>query len=188
MERVKIVEWKNVSLVVLEEADTQIMYKWINNINIAKYLWSANNIWTLEREKEYVTSAYKKNDTKVFWIYLNQEEKYIWNIDLFDISLINKNAVLWIVIFDEDSLWKWYWSEAIELILDYWFKVQWLQKVSLWAHLFNTRAIKSYEKVWFKKVWIRKKQNFVLWEFHDDVIMEIFDLEFYENRESKFKI
>ncbi len=179
MQRIKILEWDKVSLVVPEKQDIEIWYKGINNIETQSYLGSM--YWDIifkEDEEDYYELVRKNKNNRLFCIYINNEKKVIWNINLFDIDLLNRKAELWIVIFDIENRNKWYWSESINLILKFWFKALWLNKIKLRFVDFNERAQKVYEKIWFKKCWELKEEVFRNWEFHNDIYMEIFSKDF----------
>lgn len=177
--RIKILEWDKISLVVPDRQDIEIWYKWVNNIETQSYLWTV--FWTIisrESEEKHFEWLNKDNTQLTFSIYINIEKKVIWNISLMKIDYKNRRAELWIAIFDNDNQNKWYWSEAIRLIQKYIFEVLWLNKLYLRYISNNTRAWKVYSKLWFKETWRLKEHNYVLWEYRDDVLMEIMKTEY----------
>ena len=179
MKRIKILEWKKISLVVPEKQDIEMWYKWINDIETQAVLWSMYwNIIFKEDEEEFYEIIRKDKNKRMFMIYVNKDKKVIWNIDLMNIDFQHRKATLWIVIFDKDSREKWYWTESIKLILKYWFEVLGLNKVNLKFIDFNSRAKKVYEKIWFKECGRLKEEMFVNWKYHDDIYMEIFARDF----------
>ncbi len=179
MERIKILEWKNISFVVPEKQDIELWYKWINDFETQSYLGSMyGNIIFKEDEEEYYEIVRKDKTNKLFMIYVNDDKKVIWNINLFKLDFFNRKAELWVAIFDKNSREKWYGTESIKLILKYWFEVLWLNKINLRFIEFNKRAQKVYEKVWFKECWRLKQESFRNWKFYDDIYMEIFARDF----------
>lgn len=185
MERVKILSWDKVSLVVPEKEDVKLWYKWVNDIENQMYLWSM--FWRIISEKseeEFFENLNKTDDNITFSIYVEEINKSIWNIWLIKLDYKSSNAELWIAIFDKENQNKWYWTEAIKLIQKYVFEILWLNKFYLRYISFNTRAWKVYEKCWFKSVWIMKKHEYRMWSYHDIVIMEILKEEYLNQKNS----
>lgn len=179
MERIKVLSWEKVSLIVPEKEDTKIWYAWVNDIETQSYLGSMyGEIITLEDEEEYYESIRKDTSTKLFCIYTEEFKKVIWNISLMWVDYKNRKAELWIAIFDKESQNKWYGTESIKLMLKYAFEVLWLNKVNLRFVEFNKRAQAVYVKIWFKQVWRLKKEIFINWKLHDYILMEIFAKDF----------
>ena len=179
MKRIKVLEWKRVSLVVPEKQDINLWYEGMNNLEISKNIvFNFWKVWHLEDEENYYEIQRKNNDTQMFCIYLNDEKEVIWNISLSKINKLSRNAEFWVVIFKEDKLGKWYWTEAVKLILKFSFEIIWLHKIYGRYVWFNERAWKSYQKVWFKEVWIFKEQEFLMWKYYDSILIEIFRDEF----------
>ena len=177
--RVKIIEWNNVSLVVPEKQDIELWYRWVNDIEIQSYLWSM--FWTIisrESEEEYYNSINKDEKQLTFSIYVNKNKKIIWNISLMNIDYKNNHTELWIAIFDKDNQNKWYWSESIKLIQKYVFEILGLNKLYLRYVSSNDRAWKIYSKLGFIEIWRMKDHNYALWEYRDDVFMEIMKREY----------
>lgn len=181
MERVKVISWNRVSLVVPEKYDIDLWYKWINDTEIQSFLWPV--FWSIiskKSEEDFFESLNKDNKTLTFSIYSEELNKSIWNISLNSIDYKNNHSELWIAIFDKDNQNKGYWTEAIKLILKYAFEILWLNKVYLRYISNNSRAKEVYEKCWFTEVWRMKNHEYRFWEYYDDVIMEIFGDEYIE--------
>ncbi len=173
MKRIKILEWENISLVVPEREDIILWYEWINNIDTQTSLGQYWNIYYKEDEEECYENLRKDKTLKTFSIFVNKLEKTIWNISLMNIDNMSRNAEIWIMISDKDEQNKWYWTEALKLILKYAFEVLGLHKVCLKFIDFNKRAEKVYDKVWFKKVWILKDERYIFWKYNDVILMEL---------------
>jgi len=174
MERVKVLTWERLSLVVPEKEDVKLWYKWVNDIENQAYLWSI--FWTIISEKseeEFFEGLNKNDNTITFSIYVEDLKKTIWNIWLIKIDYKARHAELWVAIFDKDNQNKWYWTEAITLMQKYVFEVLWLNKFYLRYVSMNTRAWKVYEKCWFKENWIMRDHEYRMWEYYDSVLMEM---------------
>lgn len=177
--RIKVLESNNVSLIVPEIQDIDVWYKWVNDIWIQSYLWTVFwTVITIEKEKEYYENLNKNDKSVTFSIYLNNENIVIWNISLMNIDYKNKHSELWVAIFDKDYLNKWYWSEAIKLIMKYNFDILGMNKLYLKYVDSNARAWKVYLNLWFKEIWRLKEHNYAFWKFRDDVLMELLKKEY----------
>jgi len=183
MKRIKILEWKKVSLVVPEKQDIKLWYEGMNNLEIWKNIvYTFWKVWHLEDEEEFYEIQRKRVDSQMFCIYENETKEVIWNIALNKIDKLARNSEFWVVIFKENKLWKWYWTEAIKLLLEFAFEKIWLHKVYGRYVDFNKRWGKAYEKVWFRKVWIFKEHEFIMWEYYDQILIEIMREEYLENK------
>ena len=185
-ERVKIMKGKLVSLVVPEREDVVFWYKALNNPQINQYLWTWQNLYTLEFEEKYYDKLIDSNDIIQFSIMNNKLWEIIWNITLDKISHFHKTASFWMFIGEVKNHEKWYWTEALLLLLNYAFKVQWLRKISASYLSNNPRAEHVYKKVWFKEIWTKKDHFYKYWEYYDEVLIEVFKDEFYEANKDYF--
>ncbi len=183
MQRIKILTWEKVYLVVPEEQDIEVWYKWVNDIENQSFLWTMFwNIITYKNEKEYFENLNKDDKQLTFSIYVENIKKTIWNISLLNIDYKNSHCELWIAVFDKENQDKWYWSEAIKLIQKYAFEVLWLNKLYLRYISSNPRAWHVYSKLWFVEIWIMKQQEYRFWEYFDVVIMEILREEYLSTK------
>ena len=68
MERVKMLSWDKVSLVVPEREDIDIWYKWINDIETQSFLWEA--FWSIimkKYEEEKIKTIGSENIMMKYW-------------------------------------------------------------------------------------------------------------------------
>ena len=178
MNRIIILKKEKTALVVPEKQDVNIWVKWINDLEISQYITTYWTILTKENEEEFYNEMINDKNSRYFSIYSLTENKSIWNSILTWIAFNRWVAEIWITIFDKESQNKWHWSEVIKMLLEFWFNILWLRKLRLRVFWNNNRAKHVYEKVWFKNVWVFKKEYFRNWEFIDENIMEIFREDF----------
>lgn len=179
MERIVFVPWERISLVIPEKEDLDVMYKAINNVNIIKHLQPIRHN-TRETEEKFLNSKLESAD-KFFVIMLNDTKEIIGWVAFNDYNQNNRNWEIWICLYDESKMSKWYWTEAMKLFLKYAFEYIWSNKVKLNVYANNLRAKTSYEKCWFKEVWVFKQEHYIMWEYVDSIAMELLRSE-YENR------
>lgn len=176
MERVVFIWWKKVSLSIPEERDLEIMYRWINNINISQYLAPIRTI-SLNAEKEYLEK--QMEHWKHFFVITENENQWvIGGIGFHDFDERARRAEIWISLYKEEFLWRWFGTEAMSLIQKYAFEYIGLHKLTLKLFWFNKRAYASYIKSWFQEVGRLKDHVYTLWWYHDEIIMEIMRSEY----------
>lgn len=181
MERIIVLKWEKVALVVPEREDSVLWYKFINDIENQIFLNQRWRLASLEAEYEYYDNLKNRNDKKMLSIMILESKKIIWSISLFDISEKNNNAVLWVLLWDKQEQNKWFWTETISLMLKYWFEVLGLHKIKLEALETNSRAIRVYEKCWFKEYWRAKEEYFDWDKYFDTVCMEILRKDYFSS-------
>lgn len=176
-ERVKIYSNEWISLVIPEKQDHEAWYRWISNPEVNQYMWDAI-VWKLqskESSEERYAQINSQDDAIFFWMYDDEKKKYLGNICLADIDYKARKAELGIVIFDLENTSKWVWTKSIKMLLKHAFEVLWLNKIYFEVLGTNVRAIKCYEKCWFKEVWRLKDHHYRMWKYHDLVWMEMFN-------------
>ena len=96
--------------------------------------------------------------------------KVIGDLELDHINWNKHEAELRIRIGDKKSLGKGYGTEALRLLLEYWFEEKKFKRIYLRVYQFNHRAIRCYLKNGFKQIGIlqRRQEN---WK--DIILMEI---------------
>ena len=90
----------------------------------------------------------------------------------------NRRAQLAIMIGEKEFWGRGVGQEAVTLLLDYGFNILNLNSVELGAYAFNTRAIRCYERVGFKRVGVLRESRILGGVAHDTVVMDILASEF----------
>lgn len=181
IKRVEVLTWERISLVVPEKQDVEVFYRWVNDIETQSYLGLVPWIIITREKEESLYDRFNKDNTNLtFSIYIKKEKRVIWTISLKKINYINSHTELCIVILDKNNQDKWYWTEAIKLLQKYVFEVLWLNKLYLRYISINKRAWKVYSNLGFKEVGVMKKHNYALWEYSDEITMEIMKEEYFE--------
>ena len=164
--------------------DYEIWTKCMNDARITDGINQTKAILSIKKEKEFLEKySQDSSDTKAFAIIRKDNDKMLWITDLWDINHIDQTARLGISIWDAEEHNKWYWTDAINAILLFWFHTLNLRNIDLHVFSFNEWAIKCYQKVWFKEYWRRKETHYCNWKFRDEIYMDITKVE----REEKNK-
>ena len=153
--------------------------QWLNDFQTTDYLGRSSYIITLESEKQYFEETIDKNYN--FFIVTLDDDKLIGTVGLEKFDAINRTATLGIFIGDKEYRSQGYGTEAIKLILDYGFNYLNLNNIKLDLMSFNERALKCYQKCWFKEYGRRRKCKFINGKYYDCIEMDILAEEFKES-------
>lgn len=163
--------------------DLPYMRKWVNDIEITKYL---SHIFlyphTLNTTESFLNSILEGNSgIKGFIIAHKATEEYIGQIDLIKIDWINRIGTLGIVIGSREYLGKGYGTEAIKLIQKFAFNSLNLNKLDLEVRDYNERAIKCYKKCGFQEEGRIREAFFVDGKYTDTIFMGILKREYLQS-------
>lgn len=102
--------------------------------------------------KEWVEKSLKEEEHSLFWftIRAREDQRLLGDISLFITNWNHREAFVGLGIGPRDFWGKGYGTEAMKLILEYAFVELNLQRVTLNVFEYNSRAIRSYEKVGFR--------------------------------------
>ena len=165
----------NVYLSPVNANDYELFTKWMNDSRISDWVNNTKSIISIISEKDFLENISKDNDptTKAFVIIKKDEDKLLWMVDLWRINYIDQIATIWIWIGDFEEHNKWYWTDAINAILLFWFHTLNLRNIDLHVYAFNENAIRCYQKVWFKEYGRRRESHYCNWKFRDEIYMDI---------------
>ena len=121
-------------------------------------------------EEEWINDKSKGYN---FAIVLRDGNKLIGNVSLVDINHVNQTATLGVFIGDAENRNKGYGKEAIKLLLEYGFNTLNLNNIMLSVYSFNKNAIRTYEKIGFKKIGFRRNAIYRDGRFYNDIYMDI---------------
>jgi diamine N-acetyltransferase len=165
----------NIYLRALEPEDLEFVYAIENN----ESFWEVSNTQTPYSRfliRQYLENAHQDiYEAKQFRlaICLNDSQKPIGLIDLFDFDPKNSRSGVGLVIADLASRNKGIGSEALELIINYSF--QQLQLHQLYANIGsdNEISLQLFTKFGFQKIGIKKDWNRVQNCFKDELLFQL---------------
>ncbi len=157
--------------------DAPILYKAASVPEIAQYMtWKTpkNFEETESFVKNTVKNAYKETYLRLAVIY---KWEICWQISLENIQefvLDSKvdNATMWYWMFKKFQ-GKWIMTEAVKWLIDFAFKILELNKLKISHHWNNIASQKVIKKLWFKYVWIYKKDFFKDNLWGDSIVYEL---------------
>lgn len=151
--------------------DVEQYVRWMNDLEVTRYLGQASRCYSLEAEKKALEQMVSEGHN--YAIVLKEEDRLIGNISLMDVNSLFRRAELGIFIGDTGDRGRGYGQEAIGLLIDYGFRFLNLKNIMLKVYSGNTRAIHVYQKCGFREFGRRTKCLFVDNEWHDEIFMEI---------------
>ena len=165
----------NIYLSPLNTEDFEILTKWLNDDRISDWVNNTKAILSLTSEKAFLENISRNEDPtiKALAIIKKEGDKFLWIVDLSKINYIDQIATIWISIWDFEEHNKWYWADALNAILLYWFHTLNLKNIDLRVYAFNESAIRCYQKVWFKEYGRRRESHYCNWKFRDEIYMDI---------------
>jgi len=156
----------------MDPNDLEIYTKWMNDIEVTRWLTMHSSVLSLPAERAWLEVATKDTNNYQFAIVLRDGNRLIGNIGLMDVQQINRRATLGIFIGEAEDRSKGYGSEAIKLLLGYCFNWLGLRNIDLHVNSGNARAIACYKKAGFIEYGRRHGAVFADGRWHDDVLME----------------
>ncbi len=165
---------KQIYLRSLEPTDIDTLYKWENDSEN----WLISNTQTPFSKfvlEQYLASSHEDIYTvkQLRLLICNNDNQSIGTIDLFDFDPNNLRVGIGILIAEKTERKKAYASEAIQLLIDYCFKVLNLKQLYCNITTDNENSILLFQKNGFqitgiKKQWIRDGKN-----FKDELILQL---------------
>jgi RimJ/RimL family protein N-acetyltransferase len=131
----------------------------------------------LDRMREDVADTIRQRE-HVFSIVELQADRLIGRGLLFNVDLVNRSAMLGVVIGEKELWGRGYGQDATRLLLEYAFGLLNLNSIMLGAFSFNERAIQAYRRVGFKEIGRRRQARIIAGRAYDVILMDILAEEF----------
>jgi len=162
--------------------DAHLYKSWINDLEVGINLGATPQILTLEKEKEVLERITKSESSYSFAIIEKKNDRLIGSISLMCVDLINRRAMLGIVIGDKNYWNGGFGTEATGLMLDYGFNILNLNSVYLNVFSYNKRGIRCYEKCGFRVAGKLRESRLFADKYYDTVMMDILKDEYKGGR------
>lgn len=133
-----------------------------------------------EEETELIQNMNKNKSNAYNFAITTLDGIYIGGCGYMKLSQKDGTCMVGISIADKNYWGKGYGTDAMRVLLRFLFGELNLRKVQLGVFSYNTRGIKSYEKIGFKAEGIFKEQIYRDHAYHDELRMAIFKNEFLE--------
>lgn len=154
----------------LDVKDIEIRTKWLQNPLIMKNLgWQIRKGTTYDDTKRWFDNYVKNEYDQRFIIEINKSPVGI--VGLTDINPIDKNAMLYIIIGEDDYRGQGIGRKACEFIINYGFNNLKLHKINLEVNSYNNFAIRLYKSLGFVEEGCLKEQIYLDNTYHDEIYM-----------------
>lgn len=141
---------ERVALGPLDRSFLPKLHRWISDLEVARFLFAAHNVYTAEDELEWYESSRKNPQLQHLAIFKRDTADLLGSCTLFAIDRINLNAEIGMCVGSREHRGRGYGTDALRLLCDYAFNVHNLRMVYLRVFEGNLRARRCYEKVGFK--------------------------------------
>lgn len=166
-----------VYLDLVTDDDVPQFAKWGRSMELMRYLWIDAVVPQTEEEWKASVAGWresrKNNRMYPFSIRATQDHALLGYLFYMQIHWRNRHALIGIAIGNSDYWGGGYGTEAMRLALRYGFMEMNLNRVQLEVFAYNTRAVRSYEKVGFKLEGTLRQWLLRDGEYHDVHIMGI---------------
>ena len=171
---------KKVILIPVCKNHLDSFVKWFNDNEITQYI-----AWFLplnyEKEEKWYSSMLEQQNQINYSIVLSEnQDSLIGNCNI-QIDWKNRVGMIGIMIGEKEYWGKGYGTEALRMLVKYGFNTLNLNRIELETYAFNTRALKSYNKVGFKQEGLKRNSYFKNGKYIDSIIMGLLKEEWVEN-------
>ena len=173
-----MLELNELKLRPLKESDSELLFKWRNEIQYIKNTKSFRLPKHEGLEEEWIKRVMVDKSDQAVLFMMTVNDVAIGIIQLSNIDWISKNCYFGIAICEDDFKGKGYAKTSMKLLFDYAFKQLNIHKISLEVTAFNTNSIGLYEKFGFIKEGTLKEHYFWDRTYHDVHLYGLFSRDY----------
>jgi RimJ/RimL family protein N-acetyltransferase len=168
----------------IEREDIPNFVRWFNDPEVRRYLLVSEPM-SKAKEERWFEAQLEARDQFIFAVEALVDEKWvhIGNVGLLRVDWKNRTASLGIALGEKDLWGRGYGTDATRTMLRFAFEELGLHRVELDVFEFNSRAIRCYEKVGFRREGTRRQALFRQGRYHDVHLMAILGEEFLSQEE-----
>jgi len=177
---------KRIKLSPLDPADTRVYARWVNSADLKPYL---NRPWeiTEQEERGRVETLIDSDNAIGFAVKMKDDGALIGRTAIWNIHSVNRNGLFTIFI-GEPSRWsKGFGTEATALTAIYAMEELKLHRLELEVYAYNERALRTYEKLGFRREGVRREAKLHDGRFHDAVQMALLESEWQNGAGGKMR-
>lgn len=167
---------QDIALVPVERDDLPLLFNWINDRDLVVLSAPFRPI-DGPRHESWFESMLKRDDVHLFGIRHVESGRLIGSCQLLGVHPIHRHAELQVRIGEADARGRGYGTQALELLVRFGFVDLHLHRISLHVFADNAVAIRTYEKVGFRREGVLRDAAYVDGRYVDVVIMGILKTE-----------
>jgi len=180
---------QKVRLTALNKEDLPTYQRWFSNTEFLRLLSSDPAMpKTLENETDWYESASKSKDNYNFGIRALDDNRLLGNCSIFDMSHNSHNGIVGIFIGEPSEWGKGFGADAMNVLVRFAFMDLNLHRLELNVFSYNSRAIKSYEKVGFVREGVLRETLYRDGIYHDIHVMGILRREWMAKHHPEVKV
>lgn len=163
---------EGVRLRSIERTDIPTFLRWMNDPEVRENLLLFKPVSSMDEER-WVDSLRDRTNELVLAVEAEIDGTWIHvgNVGLHDMDTKNRTAELGIVLGEKEHWGKGLGPSACRTMVRFAFDEMNLHRLDLSVFEFNTRAVRCYEKVGFKREGVRREALFHLGRYHDIIVM-----------------
>lgn len=169
-----MIEGERIKLKALDYDDLEVLNKWKNDEQIFKYLGGGFQPISIDEHRKLMDALVENTGKTKRFIIINENEKKIGFIGIYNISNIHRTCNLGLYIGEKDEQGKGYAKEAYLALERFAKNYLNLRKINLDVVEENEKAIRLYEKLGFNICGKYNKERYINGEYKDLIIMEKF--------------
>lgn len=166
-----LLEGDHIALGPIKPEDAPLFTLWMNDLLTTITLGATKQVWTEIAEKELLQVMAQSGYN--FAIRKKASGKLIGSCSFKNINWPRRCAEIGILIGDKSERHQGYGTEAVQLLVEYGFRVLGFGNIMLSVYEFNKDAIRCYEKAGFKKIGRRRKAIYLDGKYYDEIFMDI---------------
>jgi RimJ/RimL family protein N-acetyltransferase len=154
----------------LEREDALTIQPWFNDPEISQFLLRRRPM-TLRDEEQFLERIAHSDSDIALGIVRRDVDQLIGCMGLHNFNHRNRNATFGISIGDKSAWGCGFGTEATALLMEYAFAALNLHRVTLQVFEYNERAIRTYEKLGFRKEGVMREENYCNGRYWDTIVM-----------------
>ena len=175
----RLLETERIYLRPFEQTDVDAYFPSLFDEEMRR-LTGTQGSFTHQQVERFVEEASQDSSRIMLLICLQDTDEMIGEIVLMDMHAKNRSGHIRIAIDSAAHQGKGYGTEAMKLLLGYGFGICNLHRIELEVYAFNERAIRTYERLGFKREGVRRDVLFYNHRYHDAILMSMLEDEFRE--------
>jgi RimJ/RimL family protein N-acetyltransferase len=173
-----ILPGEKIALRPMEPAEVVLIHKWANNPDVMPF-WDGEEKTIAQVKADWRPHYFSdRNPYSGRCFTILRGNAPIGMICYNKIDRHNRNTEIDMVIGQKENWGLGYGSDALKTLVRYLFDRFELNRIWLGTHKYNTRAIRAYEKVGFKKEGLLREDAWIRDKFVDTVILSLLRKEF----------
>jgi diamine N-acetyltransferase len=182
--RVEFLSGEKIYLRPIEQGDIALLHQWANDPEV-RGLTGEVRPSSYEGAVEFYQRVQKSEDRIWLAVVLRETDQVIGETGLLRMFPAWRTTDWSLIIGEKSVRGKGYGTEVARLMLDYAFGHQNFHRVSIGVVGFNTKALKFYEQLGFRREGVQRDGYYYAHQYHDFVMMCMLEEEFREKWKSR---